>query len=404
MFHNLIAMKYIIKIIGQFYKSCVDEFKAIFHDKGVMIFIFLLPLIYPVVYALIYNPELSRDVKAVVVDDDRSEKSRAFVRKIDASEGVRIIGYAANMEEAKDALAEKQCYGIIRIDRNFENDIVRGERGKAMLYCDMSLLIRYKALLSGVTEASFDLGSEIQFETIGALGASGPKLPPVYKPAYYPLGNPEQGFATFLLPGIMILVIQQTILLAICMLAGGRFEKFRAGLIASPGITGDFLPALLGKAGTFVIIYIPIIFYLLFILPYAFQYPQEAGFWDLLILCVPFILSVVFFGMTLQVLVRERESVFVVIVFSSVLMLFASGITWPLFSTPAPLQFVGGCIPSTWAMQAFERMNANGASLYEVGFEMKMLWILTFIYGITAYIANRFTSRNYKNAFLDAEN
>ena len=86
-------MKYILKIVGGFYKSCVGEFKAIFHDKGVMIFIFLSPLIYPVVYALIYNPELSRDVKAVVVDDDRSEKSRNFIRKIDASEGVKVIGY-----------------------------------------------------------------------------------------------------------------------------------------------------------------------------------------------------------------------------------------------------------------------------------------------------------------------
>lgn len=397
MFHKLIEMKYIIKIIGEFYKSCVGEFKAIFHDKGVMIFIFLLPLIYPVVYALIYNPELSRDVKAVVVDDDRSEKSRAFVRKIDASEGVKVIGYAANMEEAKEALASKKCYGIIRIDRDFEKDIVRGERGKAMLYCDMSLLIRYKSLLSGVTEASLDLGSEIQFETIGAMGANGPKLPTVYKPAYYPLGNPEQGFATFLLPGIMILVIQQTILLAICMLAGSRYEKFRAGLIPSSGIVGNFIPGLLGKAGTYIILYIPIVFYLLYILPYAFQYPQEAGFWDLLILCVPFILSVVFFGMTLQSFVRERESVFVVIVFSSVLMLFASGITWPLFSIPAPLQFIGGCIPSTWAMQAFERMNANGASLFEVGFEMKMLWVLTFFYGFTAYISNRFSLRKSKN-------
>lgn len=393
-------MKYILKIVGGFYKSCVGEFKAIFHDKGVMIFIFLLPLIYPVVYALIYNPELSRDVKAVVVDDDRSEKSRNFIRKIDASEGVKVIGYAANMEEAKEALALKKCYGIIHIDRNFEKDIVRGERGKAMLYCDMSLLIRYKSLLSSVTEASFDLGSEIQFETFGAMGASGPKLPTVYKPAYYPLGNPEQGFATFLLPGIMILVIQQTILLAICMLAGGMYEKFRAGLISSPAVRGDFIPVLFGKAGAYIIIYIPIVFYLLYILPYAFKYPQEAGFWDLLILCVPFILSVVFLGMTLQAFVRERESVFVVIVFSSVLMLFASGITWPLFSTPVPLQFIGGCIPSTWAMQAFERMNANGASLYEVGFEMKMLWLLTFVYGITAYIVNRFSLIINKSAFL----
>ena len=187
------------------------------------------------------------------------------------------------------------------------------------------------------------------------------------------------------------------------MLAGGMYEKFRAGLISSPAVRGDFIPALFGKAGAYIIIYIPIVFYLLYILPYAFKYPQEAGFWDLLILCVPFILSVIFLGMTLQAFVRERESVFVVIVFfiSANAFRIRNNVA-SVFNTP-PLQFIGGCIPSTWAMQAFERMNANGASLYEVGFEMKMLWLLTFVYGITAYIVNRFSLINNKSAFYVLE-
>ena len=56
-----------------------------FHDEGVIIFFLILCLVYPVLYALIYNTETARDVTVVVVDDDRSADSRAFARALDAT-------------------------------------------------------------------------------------------------------------------------------------------------------------------------------------------------------------------------------------------------------------------------------------------------------------------------------
>ena len=53
-----------------------DEVKRIFRDAGVMIYLFLLPFGYPLLYALIYNPQTIRSLPVVVIDNDHSHMSR----------------------------------------------------------------------------------------------------------------------------------------------------------------------------------------------------------------------------------------------------------------------------------------------------------------------------------------
>lgn len=385
-------MKRLRKIFSDIYEVWKNEFHVIFKDKGILIFLFLVPLAYPIVYALIYNPELSRDVPVAVVDEARTAESREFVRLADASESVRIAGYAANLQEAQTMMAEKKVYGIVVINRDFSKNISRGEQSPVMLYCDMSLLIRYKSLLMGFTDASMQLGGKIQFETMSRLGADAPKIPATVSSNYFALGNPEQGFATFLLPGILVLIIQQTLLLSICMAGGRALERRRNGLPDDSGNeTFGAGSQLIGKALTYLTVYIVPMVYLLLFVPWLFSYPQAGGTVDIILLTIPYMLAVAFLGMTLQVFVRERETSFLILVFTSVIFLFLSGLPWPLYDMDPFYRFLSACCPSSWAMQAFVRMNANGATLADVGVEYNMLWLCAAVYFLTAYTANKYS-------------
>lgn len=386
-------MKAINKFFSDVFKVWKNEFRPIFKDKGILIFLFLVPLAYPIVYALIYNPELSRDVPVAIVDLDRSDKSRDLCRMIDASESTEIAGYAADMQEARRMLDEKKAYGIVRIESDFSKQIARGEQSAVTLFCDMSLLIRYKSMLIGLTDATMAMGGKIQVETMSALGAEAPKIPATVTSSYVPLGNPEQGFATFLLPGILVLIVQQTLLLAICMNGGAIYEHRRryGGMDPFDTVRSGAVSRLLGKALAYLTVYIIPLLYLLVIMPWVFSYPQLGDLLDIALLAIPYILAVSFFGMSLQVFVREREASFVVIVFTSVIFLFLSGIPWPIYDMPAVYKFVGGCCPSTWAMQAFVRMNANGATLADVATEYRMLWLCAIAYFFIALAVNKFS-------------
>ena len=61
------------------------------------------------------------------------------------------------------------------------------------------------------------------------------------------------------------------------------------------------------------------------------------------------------------------------------------------------LQFLGGCFPSTWAMQAFVRMNANGATLSDVSHEYYMMWLLVVVYFLMAFVGNKVAEYKYRN-------
>ena len=53
----------------------LDELSEIVKDEGILIFIILLPLGYPLLYALIYNTETQRELPICVVDDSMRRKS-----------------------------------------------------------------------------------------------------------------------------------------------------------------------------------------------------------------------------------------------------------------------------------------------------------------------------------------
>lgn len=82
-------MKPIVSIKEWFtamYKVWRREFRLVFGDAGVLLFFFGLPLLYPIVYTLIYNPEIASDIPVAVVDECRTAQSRELTRAADATQ------------------------------------------------------------------------------------------------------------------------------------------------------------------------------------------------------------------------------------------------------------------------------------------------------------------------------
>ncbi len=149
----------------QVLRVCGRELLLVFRDAGVVIFFLVLNAIYPVLYSIIYNPEVVRNEPIVVVDDNRTPESRDIVRRLDATQEVAVIGYAANMQEAQEAMHQKSCYGILHIPRDFGQCVTRGEQAHVSLYCDMSVMMRYKAYFTALSNVTMALGNE-RMETV----------------------------------------------------------------------------------------------------------------------------------------------------------------------------------------------------------------------------------------------
>lgn len=366
------------------------EWNTVFGDVGVLLFFVALPLLYPVVYTLIYNPEIVTDMPLAVVDNSRTPSSRRFVQTAEASPSVRIYDYCTDMAEAKSLFAENKVFGILEIPADYEKQIMRGENTTVNFYAEMSLLLRYRAFLTAMTDVQLKLTKDIAATRIAAVGLSGAGMAgmPVEENGTF-LGDPGQGFASFVIPGIVILIIQQSMVLGICFICGTSRER-RRPLAGNLGASATVL----GKALCYTVFYIPLTIYVVHYIPIMFGLPHTGAPADYLLFLLPLLLATAMFGQVVQVLCKERESGFMVVVFSSVLFLFLSGLTWPRYAMSELWRWVGNLVPATWGVEGFIRINNNGATLAETTTPYLALWVLTAVYfvcaiAVTAWIDRR---------------
>ena len=364
------------------------EFKLVFTDPGVLLFFFALPTLYPVVYTLIYNPEIVQELPVAVVDNCRTGESRQLARMIDATQSMHVIGYATDLQEARRWMNSHDCFAIIEIPHDYSKRIGRGEQAVVPFYAEMSLLLRYRAMLASLTDLSLANGADIRATTLAAAGlsGSGESTNPVNTEAHF-LGDPDQGFASFVIPGIVVLILQQSLILGVTMLGGGAAERRRRnGGIDPLRIPASATATAIGKALCYVVLYLPLTIYILHYVPEMFALPHNGSPLDAILFILPMLLASIFLGMIFQVFVTERESSMLVIVFTSVIFLFLSGLTWPRYAMNWFWTLMGDCVPATWGVEGFIRINSNGGTLAQNAHPYMMLWILTGVYFIGACI------------------
>lgn len=365
------------------------------HDPGILLFMLFLPFAYPIIYSLIYNPELVRDVKMVVVDNDRSQASRDLVRKFDATEYAWVKGYAADMGEARRAMDSHEVYAILEIPAGFGRKIGRGEQANAVVYCESSLLLRYRGFLMASTELSEELGAEIRAEKIDEIA---PLAATVTDGDLIPIesvqmGNTESGFDSFIMPGVIILILHQCIILATGMAGGAKRE--RPELIGYNGVNEmpSVLMTMFGQMLCYFTLLLIPSFFLIHYVPLIFSFPMAGDVWEEFMFLTPMVLACFAIGFCFQGIVWERESVFVLWVVTSVAFLFLSGLTWPRYAMSPLWYWLGNLVPATWGVEGFIRMNSNGASLSQVSNDYIALWILAGAYTVVAYCVQRWIVR-----------
>lgn len=368
-----------------------QEFRTTFRDQGVLIFFVLVPLVYPLIYSFIYTNETIREVPAVVVDNSRSALSREYLRKVDASPEVSIVAYCADMEEAKLMLKDRKAYGIIYIPVHFSDDIAKGKQTQVSLFCDMSGLLYYKSLLNTNTSVSLDMNAEIKMERAGNTTARQDEIT-AYPIEYedVTLFNPTNGFAAFLIPAVLILIIQQTLLLGIGLSAGTAREHNRfKDLVPINRHYNGTLRIVMGKGLSYFMVYSLVAVYILCVVPRLFSLNQIAIPGVLTLFALPYLAACIFFAMTASIAIRNRETCMLLFVFTSVPLLFLSGISWPGAAMPAFWRYFSYLFPSTFGINGYVRINSMGATLNEVSFEYQALWLQTGIYFITTCLVYR---------------
>ena len=368
------------------------EMKQVLHDEGVLLFCLVVPLLYPILYSWIYNNEVVREVPVAVVDLSHSHQSRQFIRMCDASPDVHVAYYAVDLDDAQSLVSRQVVKGIYYIPSDFATHLNRMEQGTVSVYCDMALMLTYKAIYQTAMAVSQQMGAEIQKKLSGNytvredLVTTSPL--DVKEVAMF---NPQGGYGTSILPAVLILIIQQTLVLGIGLAAGTARERNRySDIIPFHVCYSSVGRVVFGKALCYAMVYAVMGAFLILVVPRIFHFLQLAAWQDLLAMMIPYVLACVFFGLTVSCLVHYRENVMLLVVFLSLPLLFLSGISWPQSAIPGYWQGVSWLFPSTFGIRAYSRLNSMGGTFGDIIFEVRALWALVVFYLILAYIVYSF--------------
>ena len=339
---------------------------SVLRDAGVLLILLLAPIVYGFFYPWPYGTEAVTRVPVAVVDQDGSGLSRQIVRFAQANPRLDVRLVTRDPQEARMALWRGEIEGYAWLPADLKRNVVRGAPAVVPIEGNGAYALLNKAVLYGFSEAVGTVSAGVEIRKLQAGGQGGAQARASRAPLdlqVAPLFNPTEGYGSYVVPAVALLILQQTLLMGAAMLAGTWAEAGR--LRASRRAWLGRLAALSGYGLLTGAFFFGWVFWLQ-------DYPRggnPAGALVLLLLYVPTVCAL---GLLLGCWFRDRERALQALLFTALPMAFLSGFSWPVEALPAPLQWLGQMLPSTAAIQASLRLNQMGATLADV-----RPWLLT---------------------------
>ena len=366
------------------------ELKQIFSDGGVLLIFFVAGLAYPLLYNVIYLNGILSETPVAIVDDAACSDSRRFIREIDATREIEVAAKCINMEEAKKLMQERKVNGIVYFPREFGKKLANGETATLSLYTDMSSFLYYKNAMIGTNFVMLHEVGQIQMERYSMAGMTEQAASQVIKPLGYEDNNPYNrafNYSFFLISAILMIIIQQTLFYGMSLLVGTQRERNHSFASLPDRLQGNGVGrVVLGRGAAYWILYLGIGMYIAFIVPAIFGIPQRGDFWNVLALLVFFITDCVFFSMTWSTFITRRESVFLLFLAMSPILVFLTGCSWPTVAFPGFWKAFSYVFPSTFGVQGFINLSTAGGDISAAGRQMTFMVLQTIIYLFLSFV------------------
>ncbi|QZP07625.1 ABC transporter permease [Caenibius sp. WL] len=358
-------------MIGQAYLA---TFRTILADKTALLLLIGSAILYSFFYPSAYSGEVPSRIAIAVVDMDRSGSSRSLIHKLSALQQAEVVARPGSPQKALEQLERRKISAIVLIPEGFEQHIVRGEQGTVALYGNGAYLLRSSTALAGIGAAIGSLGREAATSQAMAIGAPAqPALSLIQRPLF----NTREGYGSAVFPGVTFLIIHQTLLMGLALLAATMRER--------QGPLAYSLKGLLGIALAFFTVgCVNVAYYTGFV--FWFQdMPRAAGhIGSLAIATALFVAATVTAALALASIFTVRERPIQLWIITSLPIFFLAGLSWPVEATPGWLAAFARLLPTTPGIHLMVGINQMGASLTEQKGELLNLAALTLLYGIIA--------------------
>lgn len=380
-----------MKFINTLRRIFFTELKTIFTDGGAILLFLVANFAYPVIYSVAYMNEELQNVPICVIDNDITQSSEKIIKYMDETSELKVSQRASSMSEAMEMFDKGKVNAIFLIPKDFEKKILISIQSPVSLYCDGAYFLFYKSAQKALIKATGKMSENIEIKQLMERGLgynqakSSSELMDIKVFQEY---NQSGGYGSFLMPGMIYLILQQTLLIGIGLLGGSMKEKnyFRFYKVFD-NKKGGLQALILGKTLAYTTVYLFNFILSLVVLNDVFQFPEKGLFINQLALTIPYLLSISFLGLAVSTLFKTRVHSLMFLVFLSPILLFMSGVSWPIEAIPMSLRFIFSVFPSQYAIPAFLRLKVMGVGIDKIAWELSFIIIQMIIYFLIACFA-----------------
>ncbi|RXJ70450.1 ABC transporter [Veronia nyctiphanis] len=341
------------------------ELKAFLTNPAAVFTVFGGVIIYSLLYPVPYSQQTPRELAVAVVDLDDSQISREFTRMMDATPEIAINRSISDVEQAAPLIATGKIDGVVLIPEHFYKDLLMGKSPVVSVAGDASFFLVYGTVAKGVVNAGKDLGGKVKVAKSVLRNTPLALASKQYTPFdlnMTPVYNPTMGYGNYAIPGVFMLILQQTL-----MLAAGLIGCQQAAQ-KSPSYWQQANPliVILTRGTLLVLVYLMMSMYYLGACLEANGINRLSNPADLATVVLPFLFATAGLGMMLGYLFKRAEVLSLIVLVSSMPLLFVSGFIWPSAALPEWLNGLAQLAPSTAIIPAVLQLNQMGAPQSEV--------------------------------------
>ncbi|MDR1811709.1 MAG: ABC transporter permease [Candidatus Fibromonas sp.] len=351
----------------------LSEWASFFKDKNAVLVLVVAATLYAFYYPLPYLNGVARDIPVGVVDFDHTAMSRQLTGFFGASGNLKVLAFE-DMISAKQALAEENIYSILEIPAGFERDIRAGRPSTVGEFNNGNYFMVYSEISRAVFYAAATLGAGVQIAFMQAQGIS-PELAlkkrDIMPVAVKTMFNGSMRYDNYVVPAVLIVILQQTMLIGACILRVSGRQTF-------------------SRVVAFMLHYSLIFCFYIFVVYPFFGFNAHGKYTDMAIFALVFFTACIQMGSFFGRFFKQKEGVMQVFLFMSLPFLFVSGFSWPKSSIPEALHYAMFWAPCEHAIPAWISIQQMGASASEMSGEIISLGALAVGYSILSLIFDQF--------------
>jgi ABC-2 type transport system permease protein len=357
------------------------EIGILFSYKTNFIFTIILPFVSLLFFNTLLQDGVPRDLPIAVVDFDQTAVSRNLIAQFEASPELKVAYSPLTQKEGEALVRTGKIYGLVTIPNHFEKDLKQGKQTKVINQFNGNLLLpgglEDKAFKQVIGTLSASVNIQKQLKNGVLVKQAKANFQPISANNHV-LSNPFTNYSYYLNSGFLTMFFQIFVILTTVYSFGSDF-KYHKGIKLYKISKGNTFVILLGKVlpHTLWFFLVGLVMYFsMFVLQdfplFGNKFALLAGLLLLIISCQSF---AVFF---ISISKSLRQALTLGSGFGAVSLAF-SGITFPIFGMPAPMQWLSQLFPFTHFFELFLDQTQRGIPVYYSFYAISAMVVLSLL-------------------------